>query len=238
LFRRYQLILNYCFGHPRSSLLLFPSSSSVQFINHSSKKSNAKIQWSDSDFQSEEWLTEPLEEIKARKKTGLMFDIIATKDIQLGEEVLLDYGGHWEDAWEEHLQGQTQIKDNFETTTELNNDPNSIVRTLEEQWSQPYSPDTQTICIFKYADYESDIYEGDHLDTDALYYKSVEWKMMHRWGFEGTKNHRPCDIHSRQRFGNHDFYTARMHNYDRIDDDRRIPNSLVLVVTKIPRWAI
>jgi hypothetical protein len=41
-----QLLLNYCFGHPDSNLLLLPFSPGVNFINHNSDKANAIIRWS------------------------------------------------------------------------------------------------------------------------------------------------------------------------------------------------
>jgi hypothetical protein len=41
-----QLLLNYCFGHPDSNLLLLPFAPGVNFINHNSEKANAIIRWS------------------------------------------------------------------------------------------------------------------------------------------------------------------------------------------------
>ena len=53
-----QIILNYCFGHPNFTLLLFPYSSNVVYINHHSTDYNAKLQWTnDFDFyHNKEWL--------------------------------------------------------------------------------------------------------------------------------------------------------------------------------------
>lgn len=78
----YQLLLNYCFGHPDSSLVLYPFSPVVNFVNHGSKQfANAKIRWSTSPNHKTEWLNSTLEETKRRDKSGLMFDIVATKNI-------------------------------------------------------------------------------------------------------------------------------------------------------------
>jgi hypothetical protein len=41
-----QLLLNYCFGHPDSNLLLLPFAPGVNSINHNSEKANAFIRWS------------------------------------------------------------------------------------------------------------------------------------------------------------------------------------------------
>ncbi len=98
-----QLLLNYCFGHMNSTLLLCPSSN-VILINHCSERSygkiacnngngaNAKIQWAQSgwDPRTDDWLQMSLEEIKSltgEGKRGLSFEVIATRDIQIGEEV-------------------------------------------------------------------------------------------------------------------------------------------------------
>lgn len=96
-----QLLLNYCFGHEDSRLLLCPQTN-VILINHcSSRKAgegecgtkgpNAKIQWAGSwDPSSSEWLKKSLEDIDQLTVDGLRglsFDFIATRDIQQGEEV-------------------------------------------------------------------------------------------------------------------------------------------------------
>lgn len=106
-----QLLLNYCFGHRRSSLLLCPTSNAV-LINHSSQHSNAKLRWSkpsqnrlDSEFNYRTGGIEDLEIEKDNKfsfNTRLMFEVVATIDIEAGEEIYLDYGSEWELAFEEH----------------------------------------------------------------------------------------------------------------------------------------
>jgi hypothetical protein len=101
-----QLLLNYCFGHSDSRLLLFPLTN-VILINHcSSRKTgegdcgtkgpNAKIQWAGSwDPRSAEWLHKSLEDIDQLTTDGmrgLSFDVVALRDIEPGEEV--GHGGH------------------------------------------------------------------------------------------------------------------------------------------------
>lgn len=49
----FQLILNYCFGHEQSTLLLCPYGLFTSFINHSSENPNARIQWSERMRHSE-----------------------------------------------------------------------------------------------------------------------------------------------------------------------------------------
>ncbi|CAB9512057.1 Guanylate cyclase [Seminavis robusta] len=100
-----QLVLNYMYGHAESNLLLFPYSPVVNYINHAnSTAANAKLQWS-SKFNSEDWLQKSPEELLRHHKTaGLAFDLVATREIAAGEEVLLDYGPEWESAWRKHVE--------------------------------------------------------------------------------------------------------------------------------------
>ena len=48
-----QLLINYCFGHRKSEILLCPTTS-VALVNHSKEKANAKIRWSDFPISSTE----------------------------------------------------------------------------------------------------------------------------------------------------------------------------------------
>ena len=47
----WQLLLNYCFSHPQSSLLLVPYAPVVNLVNHASRdQANVKVQWSTSNL--------------------------------------------------------------------------------------------------------------------------------------------------------------------------------------------
>ena len=99
----WQLMLNYCFGHRHSSLLLCPYGVLASFINHSQKRNNTKVQWSQKAMAHPEWLEQPLDDWVDNFHNGLAFELIATRDIRKGEEVLLDYGNEWEAAWRQHV---------------------------------------------------------------------------------------------------------------------------------------
>jgi len=96
-----QILLNYCFGHKDSKLLLCPQSNII-LINHCSKRKvgdgecsdkgpNAKIQWASGwDADTPLWLEMSLEELAtatADVSRGLSMEVIATRDIKAGEEV-------------------------------------------------------------------------------------------------------------------------------------------------------
>ena len=83
---RKDILLNYCFGHESSPMLLCPASS-VTLINHS-KNPNAKIQWAkDPSFRKKDWRSATLDELKNEFSSVLMFEVVATRDISEGEEV-------------------------------------------------------------------------------------------------------------------------------------------------------
>lgn len=103
----WQLLLNYCFAHKRSTLLLCPYGLLSSLINHSKGKgANTKIQWSDKHrMRHPEWLDKPIETWGSEYHTGLQLDFVATRDIHKGEEILIDYGETWQTAWDQHVEG-------------------------------------------------------------------------------------------------------------------------------------
>jgi len=130
-----QLLVNYCFGHEESSLLLCPQSS-MNLINHCStriqfegsscgKKNgpNAEIKWAEGlDLNTQEWLNMSLEEIGQlvlENKRGLSLQVVATKDIYLNEEIFIDYGLSWEKEWKVHVETWTPPTDEWEDYTPL-----------------------------------------------------------------------------------------------------------------------
>ena len=82
-----QLIMNYCYGHPDTSLLLFPYAPVVNYINHNSTAFNAKLAWSKHPSHKADWLERLPESIDREDHTGLMMDLIATRDIAAGEYI-------------------------------------------------------------------------------------------------------------------------------------------------------
>ena len=106
-----QLLLNYCYGHPDSpSLVFFPYGPVVNRINHGDEnRVNARIDWSTFSWQQQsEWLIDiSAEDLLKQPKSGLLLDIVATKPIFSGEEVLLDYGKEWKKEWRRHVDSRT-----------------------------------------------------------------------------------------------------------------------------------
>lgn len=99
-----QLIVNYCFSHRETNMLLFPIGSLVTMINHKSN-ANAYITWSNHKYMPNEhtWHDKAPNELMLdqtpKDRLGIVMRVVASRDIQEGEEVFLDYGPDWARAW-------------------------------------------------------------------------------------------------------------------------------------------
>jgi hypothetical protein len=82
-----QLMLNYCFGHRHSSLLLSPYGILNVIINHSQTRANVRIIWSKRGTRHPEWLNQSIKEWGETSHAGLAFEFVATRDIREGDEV-------------------------------------------------------------------------------------------------------------------------------------------------------
>jgi len=148
----YQLPLNYCYGHDASTMLLCPYGPGVNYINHNQTRANVKIQWAQDGMTSHKnaWLWEKkVSDLEFDYNVGLAFDYVATKDIQEGEELFLDYGEAFEDSLTSYLSNWNS------STSEVNYIPaqryneqlaNAPIRTELEQESDPYPQNLEIRC--------------------------------------------------------------------------------------------
>ena len=123
-----QLLLNYCFGHRDSSLLLSPYGFATSLLNHNRTLANVKLRWADPNRSNHhpEWLDWTVEDLDELYTAGLAFEYVATRDIELGEEIFLDYGEAWEKAWERHKNNWIPPRDlnSYVPAKALNDDLN------------------------------------------------------------------------------------------------------------------
>ena len=101
-------VANYAEGEQLGDLLLLPTTQAM-FINHHfhPESRNAKMVWGGDektqaglDGKEQEWFF-------TGDTTGsaqMTVDFVATKDIEKGEEIFMDYGQAWETAWTTHLE--------------------------------------------------------------------------------------------------------------------------------------
>ena len=138
--RGQQLLVNYCFAHPESSMLLFPISSMMTQVNHAPpEKANARVTWSKNKYWGNAFDLQdmPPKELAEYHHVSLTMELFALRDIEEGEEVFIDYGRDWEAAWKEHMANYKETEwplkaddlkleyknKPFKTTKELENDP-------------------------------------------------------------------------------------------------------------------
>lgn len=204
-----QLILNYCFGHEKSSMVLCPATN-ANMINHCSsrmkptgecneKGPNAELRW-DSDFDPETsmWLKKSIDEISRlikNKRRGLSFQVVATRDIQKGDEIFIDYGPAWEAAWAEHVATWTPPKElGFVPVTDMNNNITSYLRTEAELVTNPYPSKVRLGCFVHGFYHPCEVLElGDVMEPAAVgepqqrlpVYKVrvYEWKRRGTWEY-------------------------------------------------------
>ena len=198
-----QLVLNYCFGHPASTLLFFPYSSTVHFINHSDHP-NSYIRWSESNLSQTENFDKEIGEVYA----GLIMEVVAVRDIEIGEEVTIDYGLDWADSWSNHISNwhlpKTESPINpARIVKKMNEDQSKPIMTVHEQEKSPHNPYpkcVRTACC-------SAAHNGRYV------YKEPN-----------PAHFRFCSIQDRVKKGDHYWYEAKM-------EDKN-------AITNIPRYAI
>lgn len=97
-----QLLVNYCYGHPSSSMLFYPVGSGAGLINHppAGRAANAKLAWSDHPSHRRDWFdVDPLDLLdEDHSYLGLMMEVVATEDIEEGQEIFIDYGKEWSEG--------------------------------------------------------------------------------------------------------------------------------------------
>jgi hypothetical protein len=95
-----------------------------------------RIEWNERLMRNPEWLSLPVDAWIGEIHVGLAFSYVATRDISPGEEVLLDYGPEWEEAWDRHVSSWRPPAGSaaYVASYELNDDPDLVVRVSREGW--------------------------------------------------------------------------------------------------------
>ena len=144
-----QVMYNYCLGHPDSTMLLFPYGSGVHYINHSPTP-NVKIQWSQDGTigMNETWLQFAPEDFDFDYGTHLAINYIALRDIAEGEELFMDYGPEWSQAWKKHVElwNPPSVTTIAADWNDLENSNNLQIRTTDDQESNPYPQTIELRC--------------------------------------------------------------------------------------------
>jgi len=183
-------LLNACLGHSNSSLLLLPLAPAVNWIHpaDADQTANAKIQWPEENNGNKDvkdWRNlHPLEVMEQSGTNGnarIWMEIVAVRDIEPGEEILLDYGSEWWEAWNRHNNKQKNepttaaaaaavSSDYVSAADYLGSDGSFTIRTVSEQQQNPYPSNLQTACYFPISDNE----EEEEEESTCLLPCSVE----------------------------------------------------------------
>ena len=241
----HQLALNYCFSHRDSTLAFFPYSSTAHFINHSSQKPNAQLRWSKNKLHQSQWLDLPPKKL-LKKASGLLLDVVATQDISPGDEIRIDYGNDWQNAWNKYVsewkpQPSAHVslnsQDNFQNITSTSAVVN-VIRTLSEQKTNSYPINIQTACYYHVGDEEKEEGQLEKEEKNDRADLKLYWDLRANHLKESYL--RPCDILERtsslSTTHNSKKYTARIYEYN--SDDTEEESIFPLIVHDIPRIAI
>jgi hypothetical protein len=150
--------------------MLFPYAPVVNYVNHHSTRTNAKMRWSLHPSHDAGMLKMPPRELIDLERTGLMMDMVATRDIEIGEEIYLDYGmlalfrsgwsilrcpdtcslvgAHWEQQWNEYVKKwKPDPEDEGYISASILNKRAEWLRTQHELKESPYPPNVFTGCF-------------------------------------------------------------------------------------------
>jgi len=152
-----------------------------------------------------------------KKEEGLVVDIIATRDIKPGEEIFIDYGNDWSNAWKEHV-------DNWKASPEVSNayprlmNDDKYFRTLYEIKDNPYPANITTLCLFREEHIneenfmeqwkDDEFYMSEHMiigtrDVDAIISRHhIDGSFVARLDIMEEMNYWPCHVYRRSEDGN------------------------------------
>jgi len=149
----HQILMNYCWHHNESSIYLCPYGSGLNFINHNKTMANVRLQWAKNGEMNHDaslLLLSPSLMINSAAPK-LHMDVVATRDIEPGEELFLDYGDAWEKAWLEHVERwetEADYSPEYVSPREWNKqNPHAMLRTEDEQEKDPYPENFDLYCL-------------------------------------------------------------------------------------------
>ena len=180
-------------------------------------------------------------------------EIVALRDIERGEEVYMDYGEAWEDAWEKHvanwkppsplisLDGKSE--ELFVTAKEANENEGPldllVSRYLREIPRHPY---LFTGCRYYTTKWDKDVawdtpYEWEELSDEEILKSYADDGSIYKgvYSKHGDKTYWPCSIFRKEE---NDSYVVRIHQHRRFDRQKWDENNLPRLLTNYPRESI
>jgi hypothetical protein len=151
-----QLVINYVLGHPKSPFVFYPYGTGINFINHATHGQlvpNVKFVWSEKDYHDSKYLKMDIDAIEEEEISPFVhvMDVVATRDILEGEEILLDYGESFDQALNrfiEEYQASISEYSSGDASAAVLNAINEPFRTMKEQDASPYPEDIAVVCYY------------------------------------------------------------------------------------------
>lgn len=207
----HQLLLNYCFGHRDSSLLLCPYGYLNFLINHDHKNPNTKVVWTEKKrLRHPEWFDMTVSGWGREFHSGLALDFVALRDIDMGEEITIDYGVDWETAWQDHVGNFDRPRRGYRPAFELNRIVDLKIPTIFEQMENQFEG-VLTFCHFYYFPKDHD-FPAYKFATDEDKDESVEWHYTCRVLLRHDDNKYTVEVFHRERWLNNNDIYERIHD--------------------------
>ena len=174
---------------------------------------------------------------------ALLLELVALRDIQPGEELFMDYGPAWDQAWRTHVQ-QWKPPPGADTYAPayVHDDAIQALRTAEELKEHPYPDNIFTSCFYIYNHTKHGSTTTATKD-DPNHVVTVPWE--HERGIFELRHLRPCMVlrrensaltHQRKKEGTR--FVVQIRNRPNLPPDAVIPPGRVHIVTRVPRHAI
>lgn len=142
-----QLYVNYCLQPERSNMIFFPYGPAVGAINHSKKLANVRYQWSTHPMHRADILEMNYRQFWENIYPGaLILEMVALRDLHPGEELFMDYGDAWAEAWDSHVEMWQPLPDAADYAYPEDMDETENLRTVVEQEINPYPNNLITMC--------------------------------------------------------------------------------------------
>mmetsp|Transcript_22130 Transcript_22130/g.49468 ORF Transcript_22130/g.49468 Transcript_22130/m.49468 type:complete len:649 (+) Transcript_22130:98-2044(+) len=197
----HQLLLNYCFGHRDSLLLLCPYGYQNFLMNHDHKNPNTKVVWTDKKrLRHPEWFEMAVSDWGGEFHSGLALDFVALRDIEKGEEITIDYGIEWETAWQEHVRNFDRPRRGYRPAFELNEMIDLRIPTAFESIEKQF-PDVITFCHDYYFP-ENHTFTPYKFDTDEDKDEEASWHYTCRVLMRHNDDKYTVEIFARERWMN------------------------------------
>jgi hypothetical protein len=172
-----------------------------------------------------------LKELGGRHDTGLMLELVASRDVRKDEEIWINYGLEWELEWQKHVLNwvPSSGSDDFVYSQMLEMEKHEI-RTEEEQKIKPYPDHIFISCFYDYSKMRQ-LAEN----TEITINQRGHFQWMETNGIWSKKNLRPCMLINREQGGG---FTVVIRNRFGLLEEDRIPRGVVHIVSNVPNEAI